>query len=231
MATKSMLHPQDSHESLSAADTVELRSKFTIVFFGDSSVGKTSLILRFLGYGFSDEYQPTIEDFFIKHVFYKNKTFELQLIDTTGTYEFPAMRKVDILKADAFVLVYTPNNPASFKRLNRYRSEILEERKDKYPSIVVCNKSDLGINNIHQPTFKDHRGMLISLQHLVETQWKYHWIECSAKENQRVEQIFYKLLDDICKLYHAEAPQRKISSLLQLRKRSTSKQSVSSLEP
>lgn len=227
MATTSLLHPQEP-DGLSG-EAVELRRKFTIVFFGDSSVGKTSLILRFLGYGFSDEYQPTIEDFFIKHVFYKNKTFELQLIDTTGTYEFPAMRKVDILKADAFVLVYTPNNPASFRRLSRYRSEILEERKDRYPCIVVCNKSDLG-KDIQQPILRDPRGLQVSVQHLVENQWRCHWIDCSAKENRNVELMFYKLLDDICKLRQTETPMRKISSLLQLRKRSTSKQSLASLD-
>lgn len=226
MAT--LFHPQEP-DGLSG-EAVELPRKFTIVFFGDSSVGKTSLILRFLGYGFTDEYQPTIEDFFIKHVFYKNKTCELQLIDTTGTYEFPAMRKVDILKADAFVLVYTPNNPASFTRLSRYRSEILAENKGKYPCVVVCNKSDLG-RNIQQPILRDHRGLQVSVQHLVENQWKCHWIDSSAKENRNVELIFYKLLDDISKHQQNESPLRKISSLLQLRKRSTSKQSLASLDP
>ncbi|XP_020893027.1 ras-related protein Rap-2a-like [Exaiptasia diaphana] len=188
------------------------RSKFTIVFFGDSCVGKTSLIQRYLGYGFSDEYQPTIEDFYIKHVFHQKKTCELQLIDTSGTYEFPAMRKVDILKADAFVLVYS--NSATFKRLNRYRGEILEERKEKCPCIIVCNKSDLG----SQTSYIDHKGMQISIRNLVETQWKYQWMECSAKENILVEEIFDRLLQDICK--QTENPQRKLSSLLQMRKRS-----------
>lgn len=213
MAALRPAHEQDSNEA-------EQRTKFTIVFFGDSCVGKTSLIQRFLGYGFSDEYQPTIEDFYIKHVFYQKKTCELQLIDTAGTHEFPAMRRVDIVKADAFVLVYSPIIINSFKRLNRYRSEILAERKEKCPCIVVCNKIDVEPQTQQAPLV-DHRGMQISIRHLVENQWKGVWIETSAKENIQVEEIFERLLQEIFK--QTENPQRKLSSILQIRKRSTGK--------
>ncbi|EDO27138.1 predicted protein, partial [Nematostella vectensis] len=167
-----------------------------IVFFGASSVGKTSLILRFLGYAFNDDYSPTIEDFFIKHVFFNNETYELQIIDTSGTYEFPAMRKVDIAKGDAFVLVYSQDHPESFTKLNRYRSEILEGGKNRHPCIVVCNKNDLPLAT-HLGVLTDHRGLRISAQHLVQTEWQSLWIDCSAKENSQVEDIFLRLMDEM----------------------------------
>lgn len=211
MAAIKPAHEQDNNEA-------EQPSKVTIVFFGDTCVGKTSLIQRFLGYGFSDEYHPTIEDFYIKHVFYQKKTCELQIIDTSGMHEFPAMRKVDILKADAFVLVYSTININSFRRLNRYRAEILEERKENRPCVVVCNKIDLEPHNSQSLPIVDNRGIQISARHLVENQWKNMWLETSAKENLQVDEIFERLLQEIFK--QTENPHRKLSSLLQMRKRS-----------
>lgn len=211
MAAIRPAHEHDSNEA-------EQRNKVTIVFFGETCVGKTSLIQRFLGYGFSDEYHPTIEDFYIKHVFYQKKTCELQIIDTSGMHEFPAMRKVDILKADAFVLVYSTININSFRRLNRYRAEILEERKEHCPCVVVCNKADLEPHSQPLPVV-DSRDMQISARHLVENQWKNTWIEASAKENLQVGDIFESVLHEIFK--QTEYPHRKLGSLLQIRKRST----------
>jgi len=77
--------------------------KLTVAVFGYSGVGKTSLVNRFLGIKFNSEHVPTAEDFHVKHVAFKNKTCELQIIDTSGTYEFPAMRLVDMEKTDALV--------------------------------------------------------------------------------------------------------------------------------
>ena len=80
--------------------------KLTVAIFGDSGLGETSLVNRFLGIKFNPEHVPTVEDFHVKHVAFKNKTCELQIIDTSVTCEFPAMRRVDMEKADALVLVY-----------------------------------------------------------------------------------------------------------------------------
>lgn len=170
--------------------------KFTVAVFGDAGVGKTSLINRLVGIKFNPEHLPTVEDFHVKHLAFKNKTCELQIIDTSGTYEFPAMRRVDMEKADAVVLVYSMDRPESFAKLDRYMEEIHESNAatntDK-PVVVISNKSDL--SNLTQPKFKDKRGLNISVGMYLESRYGCHWFDASAKLNDNVEDTFYKVLE------------------------------------
>lgn len=196
--------------------------KFTVAVFGDAGVGKTSLINRLVGLQFNPEHLPTVEDFHVKHLAYKNKTCELQIIDTSGTYEFPAMRRVNMDKSDAVILVYSLDRPESFVKLERYFDEIKESNaasiSDK-PVVVISNKSDL--SDFVQPKFKDKRGLNVSVGMHLESRFGCHWFDASAKLNDNVEETFYKVLEylfnNTCPklLRNGRSQPRKISSLIQ----------------
>ena len=195
--------------------------KFTVAVFGDSAVGKTSLINRLVGIDFSFEHEPTVEDFHVKHLAFKNKKCELQIIDTSGTYEFPAMRRVDMEKSDAVVLVYSMDRPESFSKLERYMEEVREcsiATKDfDKPIIVVSNKTDLP--NLTEPKFLDKRGLNVSVGMHLEAKYGCHWFDASAKLDDNVEDTFHRVLDYLLKKCAKEkahrAPARRISSMLQ----------------
>ena len=176
--------------------------EFTVAVFGDSGVGKSSIVRDLVGEGYMQEHIPTVEDFYVKQMTHRNKAYELQIIDTSGTYEFPAMRRVAIQKADAAVLVYSLDKPDSFKKLERYMEEIESCCDDKnnnnrlMPIIIVSNKADLP--KLSEPTFFDDRGIRISACDYVESKWKCKWIATSARFNLNVIAIFQKLLDALC---------------------------------
>lgn len=194
--------------------------KFTVAVFGDAGVGKTSLINRLVGIKFNPEHLPTVEDFHVKHLAFKNKTCELQIIDTSGTYEFPAMRRVDMEKADAVVLVYSMDRPESFAKLDRYMEEIHESKaatNTEKPVVVISNKSDL--SNLTQPKFKDKRGLNVSVGMYLESKYGCHWFDASAKLNDNVEDTFFKVLEYLFNnIYSAtrgrSSQPRKISNLI-----------------
>ena len=195
--------------------------KFTVAVFGDAGVGKTSLINRLLGINFNPEHLPTVEDFHVKHLAFKNKTCELQIIDTSGTYEFPAMRRVDMEKADAVVLVYSMDRPESFAKLERYMEEIHESNaatNSEKPVVIISNKSDL--SDFAQPKFKDKRGLNISVGMYLENRYGCHWYDASAKLNDNVEDTFYKVLEYLFNNGYStrrngRTSPRKISSMIQ----------------
>lgn len=197
--------------------------KFTVAVFGDAGVGKTSLINRLLGIKFNPEHQPTVEDFHVKHLAFKNKTCELQIIDTSGTYEFPAMRRVDMEKADAVVLVYSMDRPESFAKLERYMEEINESNtatNSEKPIVVISNKSDL--SDLVQPKFRDNRGLNVSAGMYLETRYGCHWFDASAKLNDNVEDTFFKVLEYLFNNNYStrrngRTGPRKISSIIQRR--------------
>ena len=173
--------------------------KFTVAVFGDSGVGKSSIIRQLVGEGFTEQHIPTVEDFYMKQMNHRNKAYEFDIIDTSGTYEFPAMRRVAIQKANAAVLVYSVDKPESFTKLERYMEEVkscCDDSNRKIPVMIVSNKADLP--KLTEPTFFNQRGLQISACDYVESKWKCKWLATSAKFNLNVVALFRKILDTLC---------------------------------
>lgn len=106
---------------------------------GAAAVGKTSLIKQCLYHCFSEDYEKTIEDSF----FYKGDKFDLEIIDTSGSHNFPDMMKIAIMAGDVFVLVYSVEDWATFDRVGCIRKQITELRGADIPLIIVGNKADI----------------------------------------------------------------------------------------
>lgn len=167
---------------------------FTVVVFGEARTGKSSLIKTFLGEGFADGYEPTIEEFYSKQIVYNEKNYQVDIIDTCGSENFPAMRRVDINKADAILLVYSLDNPRSFEKLEQLREEIFQERGHNLPVMVVANKSDVVLDG-HALEMKTHDGSLINTKYVAEKEWNFLWTITSAKMAWGVDDMFHDLID------------------------------------
>ena len=67
-------------------------AKYKLVFLGDQSVGKTSIITRFMYDNFDRHYQATIGiDFLSKTMYLEDRTVRLQLWDTAGQERFRSL--------------------------------------------------------------------------------------------------------------------------------------------
>ena len=168
---------------------------FTISVFGDARVGKSALIKSFLDHEFSEDYEPTIEEYYSKHIEYNDRHYELNIIDTSGTENFPAMRRVDIQKSDVIVLVYSLEHPQTFDLLKKLRSEILEEVGYSIPVLVVANKSDMDVQGL-AIEYIDRFGMKHNTKRIVENTWHYKWTMTSAKMGWGIEKIFHSVIDE-----------------------------------
>ena len=84
-----------------------MHMKYKIVFLGDQSVGKTSLILRFTQDTFDGNYQATIGiDFLSKTMYVDDKMVRLQLWDTAGQERFRSLIPSYIKDSSVAVVVY-----------------------------------------------------------------------------------------------------------------------------
>ncbi|XP_078356239.1 GTP-binding protein Di-Ras2-like [Oculina patagonica] len=188
----------DHLEETGTSDQPVYFKRYTLAIFGDSGVGKSSIVRHLVGEAYNHEHVPTVEEFYVKPITHRNKAYELHIIDTSGTYEFPAMRRIAIQKADAAIVVYSLDKPESFIKLDRYMEEIencCADRNRKIPVIVVSNKSD--IPNLSEPTFNNAYGLKISACVHLEGKWRCQWLATSAKFNLNIEAIFHKLLDKL----------------------------------
>ncbi|VDL97939.1 unnamed protein product [Schistocephalus solidus] len=81
--------------------------KFKLVFLGEQSVGKTSLITRFMYETFDSVYQATIGiDFLSKTMYLEDRTIRLQLWDTAGQERFRSLIPSYIRDSSVAVVVY-----------------------------------------------------------------------------------------------------------------------------
>ena len=92
-----------------------------IIFIGDISVGKTSIINVLTGYKFNDEYEASIGvDFFSKTIKYKGKTIKLQIWDSAGQEKFRSLIRNYIRGSSLVFIVYDITNKKSFNNLQSW---------------------------------------------------------------------------------------------------------------
>jgi len=123
------------------------RSKYKLVFVGNSSVGKTSIISRFMYDHFDTNYDATIGiDFLAKTHTVGDKTVRLQLWDTAGQERFRSLIPSYIRDSSVAVVVYAIDNRDSFNAVNKWVDEVRKERDNEVMIVLVGNKSDLSKN-------------------------------------------------------------------------------------
>lgn len=69
-----------SHERRDMADMERIR----LVVLGGAGVGKSAIIRRLLGQGFSERYRPTVEDLYTRECALGTLTLKVDLLDTAG---------------------------------------------------------------------------------------------------------------------------------------------------
>ena len=187
-------HAKEEKKTVPKKRTSAYLKMFTVVVFGDSWVGKTSLCKAFLGEPFNDDYLPTVEDFYSTQIVHKEKNYQVDIIDTCGTETFPAMRRMEINKADAILLVYSLDKPHSFEWLEQIQEEIFQQRGGNLPVMVVANKADVVLEaNALNVTTRD--GKTINTRNVAEKEWGFLWTMTSAKMALGVHEIFHGLID------------------------------------
>ena len=124
-----------------------------VVIIGDSSVGKTSILFRFVFNKFDEQSMPTLgAGFKTLQVPFKDEdlgeegTTKLNLWDTAGQEKFDALTKIYFKQAEAAIIVYDTTNELSFEKAQKWVKDLNEqEESDRKPILkfLVGNKIDL----------------------------------------------------------------------------------------
>ncbi|KAL0201088.1 GTP-binding protein Di-Ras1b [Onychostoma macrolepis] len=164
----------------------EQSNDYRVVVFGAGGVGKSSLVLRFVKGTFRDTYIPTVEDTYRQVISCDKSVCTLQITDTTGSHQFPAMQRLSISKGHAFILVYSITSKQSLEELKPIYQQILaiKGNVENIPIMLVGNKSDET-----QREVKTEDGEAQSKI------WKCAFMETSAKTNHNVTELFQELLN------------------------------------
>jgi Ras-related protein Rab-6A len=158
--------------------------KYKLVFLGDQSVGKTSIITRFLYDAFEWQYQATIGiDFLSKVMQLEDRTVRLQLWDTAGQERFRSLIPNYIRDSSAAIVVYDVASRTSFNNTMRWIESVRAERGDEVIIALVGNKADLA----------DKREVSVEEGEMKARELKALFIEVSAKTGSNVKALFRKV--------------------------------------
>lgn len=98
-----------------------------VVILGDSGVGKSNLLLRFVSGDYRDEHTLTIgASFMTKMMYVCDRTMKLSLWDTAGQERYHALARMYYQDAQAALLVYDITSRLSFQALQRWLSDLRE---------------------------------------------------------------------------------------------------------
>lgn len=155
-----------------------------ICVLGPSSVGKTSLIRRYVEGIFSGNYLTTIGVKIDKKIVnLANNNVELLVWDIEGTDIFSGFNKRYLRGASAFILVVDQSRRSSV--LDAIELFNLVKSSHDIPAFLAINKSDLE----NQLTDEDRQALMnLSIDGMVIT---------SAKSGSHVETLFSKIANNL----------------------------------
>ena len=111
---------------------------------GDSAVGKTSLISRFLTQNFDENYLTTIGKDKLEKKVVMSDGNEIKLIiwDTAGQERFHSIATSTIKGSQGIVLTFDLTKRSSFNSLEGWLNDI-KENSNEVPVVIFGNKCDL----------------------------------------------------------------------------------------
>ncbi|KXN72232.1 ras-domain-containing protein [Conidiobolus coronatus NRRL 28638] len=158
--------------------------KFKLVLLGEQSVGKTSLITRFMYDTFDSTYSATIGiDFLSKTMYLEDRTVRLQLWDTAGQERFRSLIPSYIRDSSVAVVVYDITNRVSFENTAKWIDDVRSERGNDVIIVLVGNKTDL----------RDKSQVTTEEGEKKAKEYNVMFMETSAKVGHNVKALFRKI--------------------------------------
>eukprot|EP01125_Pyxidicula_operculata_P016286 TRINITY_DN5580_c0_g1_i1.p1 TRINITY_DN5580_c0_g1~~TRINITY_DN5580_c0_g1_i1.p1 ORF type:complete len:208 (-),score=38.87 TRINITY_DN5580_c0_g1_i1:281-904(-) len=157
-----------------------------VVILGESGVGKTALLDRFVNKWFTGSYKSTIgADFLTQELEINGKLVTLQIWDTAGTERFGALGRVFYRGADCCLLVFDVTKLKTLQGLSFWKKEFerhAEVESADFPFIVVGNRIDLDPDQ-REVSYEDAANWC-------KNNGNIKYFETSAKTGHNVEKTF-----------------------------------------
>lgn len=164
---------------------------FKILTLGESSVGKSCLLLRFCDNTFDSSHVTTVGiDFKTKICHIGDSVIKLQVWDTSGQERFKTVTKNYYKGGDGILLVYDITDRESFDSMKNWIKQIEMHAKPTAFKILVGNKCDL--INERKVTYEEGYELA--------QEFKINFFESSAKDNTNVVEVFDSLTKQILDL-------------------------------
>ena len=156
-----------------------------ICILGDSGVGKSSLVQRFVHNTFTVGNESTIgASFLTKTIVVGDKTVKFNIWDTAGQEKYRALAPMYYRGSQACVIVYDVTSMSSYKSVSAWIRELQSHAPADVVLALAANKSDL--QNRSAVPVKDAKALADNIGAV--------FVETSAKNSMNVNQLFVSMV-------------------------------------
>ena len=164
--------------------------KLKVVIIGDSGVGKTNLIKRFVSDTFSENSKATVGVEFLSKTYKINDhIFKIELWDTAGQERYKSITSVYYKGSKGALLVYDITSQITFDNIGKWITEIRDKTSKDITLMMVGNKMDL--NQYREVSNEQALNKAKTLGIPI--------METSALDSTNVKEAFYDLLKEMYK--------------------------------
>jgi len=117
---------------------------YKIVIIGDSGVGKSNILSRYVRDEFSIDTKATVGvEFGSKILTLNNQQIKIQIWDTAGQEKYKSVSSIYYKGAKGALLVYDISRKETFNNINRWINEIKNNSDENINILLIGNKCDL----------------------------------------------------------------------------------------
>ena len=163
---------------------------YKYIIIGDSSVGKSCIMVKYIHGGFDEEFKTTIGiEFGSKNETIKGKIYRIQIWDTAGQETFRSITRAYYKNSVCAFIVYDVTNKKTFANVQDWFNDCKKQTPKTVTMVLVGNKIDLEdkreVSYEDGENFAKENGML--------------FYETSAKNGDNIEKMFYESAEIIAK--------------------------------
>jgi len=168
---------------------------FKIVLIGDSNVGKTNILSKYLQNEFNPDSKATVGVEFGSKTFNINdNVIKAQIWDTAGTEKYRSITNAYYKGAKGAFVVYDITKKSSFNNIDKWLFDLKNNGDENINIILVGNKIDLE-NDRDVTTEEGEKKAILN---------KASFIETSAKNGNNIEKAFNLMIENVYENFKKE---------------------------
>ena len=161
---------------------------FKLILIGDSSVGKSNILLQYLKGRFDANSKATVGvEFGTKNIEINNKKIKIQIWDTAGQERYRSITSAYYRGAKGAFIVYDITRKETFDNIDKWVADLKNNGDDNISIVLIGNKSDL-----------DERREVSKEEGVQKSEeFKTAFMETSALNGDNIDKAFDELIEQI----------------------------------